>query len=56
MRVDKLHKCMGFMMSAIGSMETQMFGSTILICLITYLSQQLLKTKSSAYTAVSLPI
>lgn len=56
MRVDKSHKCMGFMMNVIGSMEMPMFGSIIRICLITYLSQQLLKTKSSAYMAVSLPI
>ena len=49
MKVDKSHRCMGFMMSASGNMVQSMSGDIALIYSITWHSQLLLIIKSFVF-------
>ena len=54
MNLDKLHKCMVFMMNVSENTEIQMFGNALRNFLIIFLLQLLFKTKYFAYMVVYL--
>lgn len=49
MKVDKLRKSTDFMTNVLENMEIRMSGNVLLSYLITYLSQQLFRSKYFAY-------